>query len=179
MEVGRQAGYCRGCRQMVWLDERGGCPVPGHYSNFLSHVQEVEDGQLPSPPPRSEVKAAERARKAGANKGSSSASAGAKEGRSVKQLQAVLVMTPRPLNNAQQLLQQIIDEQKAMGHAAAPGFVATTRVGDVADQQYVYATIRTAFESFGGADVIDRTTVKTFQASDGNSGSYFLLFDRA
>lgn len=98
---------------------------------------------------------------------------------SVKQLQGVLVMTPRPLNNAQQLLEQIVDEQKAMGHAAAPGFVATTDVGDVADQQYVYATIRTAFESFGGADVIDRTNVKTFQASDGNSGSYFLLFDRA
>ncbi len=95
-----------------------------------------------------------------------------------KKVQAVLVMTPQPLNNAQQLLQQIADEQTRNGHAIASGFIATTRVGDPQDQAYVYAAIRSAFESFGGEDVIERTTVKTFQASDGNAGSYFVLFDR-
>jgi hypothetical protein len=104
--------------------------------------------------------------------------AGADTSQEQKQLQAVLVMTRRPLNNSEQLLRQIMDEQIANGYAVAPGFIANACVGDPDDQAYVYASVRSEFEAFGGKDVIDRTTVKTFQASDGNGGSYFMLFNR-
>lgn len=94
-----------------------------------------------------------------------------------KTLQAVLVMTKRPLHNAQGLIQQIVEEQRGSGCGIAPDFIASARVGDADDQAYVYASIRTEFQSFGGEDVITRTIVKTFQASDGNHGSYFMLFN--
>lgn len=89
----------------------------------------------------------------------------------------VLVMTPRELDNAQVLLQQIVDEQKGFGHTLDPAILLQTAVGDADDQAYLYATIRMTFERFGGAELIDRIRVKSFQAPDGTDGKYYVLFD--
>lgn len=96
-----------------------------------------------------------------------------------KQVQGVLVMTRRPLDGEQALLQQIVDQQQAQGHSLAPNFIGQAAVGDWDDAPYVYATIRTTFSALGGEDLIDRTRVFSFQAPDGNDGKYFIVFDRA
>jgi hypothetical protein len=92
-------------------------------------------------------------------------------------VQGVLVLTPRELEGAQALLQQIVDEQQGFGHTLDPEILLQTAVGDTDDQAYLYATIRKTFERFGGADLIDRIRVKSFQAPDGNDGKYYVLFD--
>ena len=95
----------------------------------------------------------------------------------VKQVQGILVLTGRPLGNSQTLLQQIVDQQRTKGYSIAPNFVAAARVGDFNDKAYLYATIRTVFSKLGGADLMERTTIFPFQASDGNSGNYYIVFD--
>lgn len=95
-----------------------------------------------------------------------------------KQVQGVLVMSRLRLGNPEALLQQILDEQRLAGHSFAPNSVATASVGDFDDFQYVYASLREVFSAFGGHDLMERTTVKSFQGSDGNGGKYFVVFDR-
>jgi hypothetical protein len=92
-------------------------------------------------------------------------------------VQGVLLLTRRELEGAQVLLQQIVDEQQGFGHTLDPEILLQTAVGDADDQAYLYATIRKTFERFGGADLIDRIRVKSFQAPDGNDGKYYVLFD--
>lgn len=82
------------------------------------------------------------------------------------------------LGNREALLQQILDEQRLAGHSFASNSVATASVGDFDDAQYVYASLREVFSAFGGDDLMKRTIVKSFQGSDGNSGKYFVVFDR-
>jgi HEAT repeat protein len=96
-----------------------------------------------------------------------------------KHVQGVLVLSRRPVSDEQALLQQIIDQQTAKGHAVAPDFIGLTRVGDWNDQAYVYASVRETFSALGGEDLIDRTKVFPFEATDGNEGRYYVLFDRS
>lgn len=93
-----------------------------------------------------------------------------------KEVQAILVITLLPLRDAQRVLQQIIDEQEAMGHGIAPRCEATTLLGDWYDPEFVSATIHTEFGAFG-SDVLKRTKVSTLQTPDGDTGVYYVLFD--
>jgi hypothetical protein len=96
-----------------------------------------------------------------------------------KKVQGILVLTRRPLSNSQTLIQQIIDQQRSKGFSISSNFIATVRVNqDLDDQAYIYASIREDFSKFGGTELIDRVVIFPFQASDGNSGKYFILFNR-
>jgi hypothetical protein len=95
-----------------------------------------------------------------------------------QQVQGILVIVPRPLSNSQRLLQQIVDQQRGRGYSLASSLVAAVRVGDPNDKAYVYAPMRSVFAGVGGVDLMDRTRVLPFQASDGNDGKYFIVFAR-
>jgi hypothetical protein len=94
------------------------------------------------------------------------------------QVQGILAITRRPLEDEQALLQQVVDQQEAQGHSFAPNSIVQARVADWSDEADVYASIRAVFSTFGGEDLIDRTRAFSFQAPDGNDGKYFVLFDR-
>lgn len=44
----REAGYCRMCKRMVWLDDNGRCSVKGCSPSLITHIRLVEDGLLPA-----------------------------------------------------------------------------------------------------------------------------------
>lgn len=117
----------------------------------------------------------ERRRRAKETEGTATATSASRQD---KHIQGILVLTRRPLNNSRSLLQQIVDQQRSGGHSFASNFVATCRVGDVNDNAYIYATVRSEFSAFGGHDLMERTRMFPFQAPDGNDGNYFIVFDR-
>lgn len=97
----------------------------------------------------------------------------------LKQVQGILIITQWQLSNSQTLIQQIVDQQRSNSFAIASNFIAKVGVSqDLNDKAYVYAKIRTEFSNFGGKDLLERTRVFPFQASDGNSGNYYIIFDR-
>lgn len=99
-----------------------------------------------------------------------------------RQVQGILVLSRRPMPQkaTQTLLQQIIAQQTAQGHSWAKHCI--TRVSTAGkfwdDKAYAYAAVREEFSNLGGPDLADRTLVFPFQATDGNVGKYFVVFDR-
>lgn len=95
-------------------------------------------------------------------------------------LQGVLVLSTTRLNNAHGLLSQIVEEQKAAGAIIAPDIRLHTQSAGTSlnDKAYIYATLREAFAHLNDDDIMKKTKVKTFQASDGNSGSYYMVFNK-
>lgn len=98
-----------------------------------------------------------------------------------RQVRAVMVLSRWPVDNTQTLVQQFVDQQRSSGHSIAPDFIASVRAaGDsLDDMAYVIAALRTEFSDLGGHDLVERTVEIAFQASDGNSGKCFVVFDRA
>jgi hypothetical protein len=98
-----------------------------------------------------------------------------------KQVLGVLVLSSAELANPEALLQQIVDQQVSNGHPPASEFKGRVVVaGDsIGDTTYEIATVLMMFEQLGGGDLMDQTREFTFQSSDGISGKYFVVFDRA
>ena len=99
-----------------------------------------------------------------------------------QQVQGILVLSRQPMEQSAvlELTQQILDEQKSLGHAVAEGFIAKHFAAgqDVDSDMYYYVKIRSEFSAFGGPELLKRTKVFPYQTPDGNSGKFFVLYDR-
>lgn len=99
-----------------------------------------------------------------------------------QKLQGILVLSRQPMQQPAilALTQQILDEQKSLGHAIAGGFIAKHYAAgaDVDEEMYAYAKIRNDFSAFGGAELLKRTKVFPYQTPDGGSGKFYVIYDR-
>ncbi|KPL70764.1 hypothetical protein ADN00_17970 [Ornatilinea apprima] len=96
-------------------------------------------------------------------------------------VQGILVLSRHPMGQpaVSALFQQILDAQKLQGHGFAEGCVAHHMVADqsIDDQTYVAGAILRVFSSFG-EDVLNRTKKFPYQIPGGDSGKFFVLYDR-
>jgi hypothetical protein len=99
-----------------------------------------------------------------------------------QKLQGILVLSRQHMEQSAilALTQQILDEQKSLGHAVAEGFIAKHIAAgtDLDDDMYTYATILNAFSTFGGKEILNRTKEFPYQTPEGGSGKFFVLYDR-
>lgn len=102
-----------------------------------------------------------------------------------RQAQGMLILTRFPMSQQaiQTLMQQIADQQRSNGHSIAPNFRASVvTAGDdwdnIANTYGVLAAYQQTFPDLASADFFDRTREFSFQASDGNLGKYYIVFDR-
>ncbi|MEK6857925.1 MAG: hypothetical protein AABX39_05040, partial [Nanoarchaeota archaeon] len=97
-----------------------------------------------------------------------------------KQVQGVLVFILRPLNSPQTLLRQITEQQRSSGHSVAQKCIAKVRVAqDLNDKAFISEIVRKEFPDISAEELVKRTNVHSFQASDGNDGKYCIVFDHA
>ena len=88
-----------------------------------------------------------------------------------------MILLRRQRNDAQKLLEQIYYQQIMMGNQISPNcsanwVVAGNSIGDI---NYTYAALRTQFPNIG-ADVFERTVKFPFQAPDGETGEYYVVY---
>ena len=99
-----------------------------------------------------------------------------------QQLQGILVLSRQPMEQSAvlALTQQILDEQKSLGHTIAEGFIAKHFAAgqDVDNDMYFYGKIRNEFSAFGDPELLKRTKIFPYQTPDGNSGKFFVIYDR-
>lgn len=95
------------------------------------------------------------------------------------QVQGVLILTRRHLNDSWGLLDQITALQRSKGYRIAINMISKAAATDrFDDEAYLHEKIRKEFAKLGGDDLIQRTKVFPCQASGGNSGVYCIIFDR-
>lgn len=96
-----------------------------------------------------------------------------------KEVQGVFILTRLPLGDSFTLHEQIIALQRSRGYAISLNCLSKTAVTEkLDDEEFIHAKIRKEFAKLGGDDLIARTEVFPCQASSGNSGKYFIIFDR-
>jgi hypothetical protein len=96
-----------------------------------------------------------------------------------KQVQGVLVFTLRPLNSPQKLLQQISEQQRSKGYTIAPKCIAKGVIAkDPNDKVFITEIVKKEFPDINMEELIKRTSIYPFQASDGNNGKCCIVFDR-
>lgn len=95
-------------------------------------------------------------------------------------IQALLVLSDTEVRGVQDLLQQIVDQQRGRGHSIDPGFRAVARVTSTPrDAAYAYAAVRSEFPDLNPDGLADRTERFDFKSADGTAtGHYYIVFDR-
>lgn len=95
-----------------------------------------------------------------------------------KQIKAILLFSPRPVGEPKILLQQISKQQLSKGHTIAPKCIAKGIISsDPNDNKLIIQIIKKEFPDANIEELMKRTTVYPFQASDGNAGKYCIVFD--
>jgi len=95
------------------------------------------------------------------------------------QVQGVLILTQRHLNDSWGLLEQITALQRSKGYRIAVNMISKAAATErFDDEAYLHEKIRKEFAKLGGDDLIQRTKVYPCQASGGNTGVYCVIFDR-
>lgn len=95
------------------------------------------------------------------------------------QVQGVLILTRRHLDDSWGLLEQITALQRSKGYRIAINMISKAAITErFDDEAYLHEKIRKEFAKLGGEDLIQRTKVFPCQASGGNSGVYCIIFDR-
>jgi hypothetical protein len=96
-----------------------------------------------------------------------------------QQVQGILVLANNPLGNAQELLKQIIDQERSKGYSIIPNIKMTVGVTQsVDDKVYLYTRLMLEFPNLSQDDIVNKTLMFPFQASDGNSGNYFIVYSK-
>lgn len=99
-----------------------------------------------------------------------------------QQLQGILVLSRQPMDQSAvlTLTQQILDEQKSLGHSVGEGFIAKHIAAgpDVDNEIYAYGVIRNTFSKFGGEEILKRTKIFPYQIPAGGAGKFYVLYDR-
>jgi hypothetical protein len=94
-----------------------------------------------------------------------------------KQVDAILILLRNPRNDAKRLVEQIQDQQVQLGHRIGPNCSAVWVVAgnSIGDGAYAYGALRSQFPQFG-AGVIERAVQYPFQAPDGETGEYYVVY---
>lgn len=100
-------------------------------------------------------------------------------GSTSKQVQGVLILTRRPLDDSFALLEQIVALQRSKGYSISVNCISKAAATErFDDEAFLHEKIRKEFVKLGGDDLIKRTKRFPCQASGGNSGVYCVIFDR-
>lgn len=97
-------------------------------------------------------------------------------------VQGILLLIPRPMSNVEDLIQQIIDQQRSKGYSIADNI--TIKVVDagnsLGDDAYLFASLKMNFSHLETEkeNLLERTRKHDFQSSDGDKGEYYIIFDR-
>jgi|GEM_PF-5771780 len=96
----------------------------------------------------------------------------------VVQVIGILILTRIQLDNGESLVQHIIAQQRSNGYsiAADTEVVIKTAGNSWGDTEYPYATIANNFSNHGN-NFEERVLEFSFQASDGNDGKYYIIFN--
>lgn len=92
-------------------------------------------------------------------------------------VQGIVIASERPVEDLTPLLRQIAEQQQSLGYAISASCVAKASIiKDLNDKTEFYVRVHAGFQNEPFEELIQRTHVYPFTASDGNAGKYGVVF---
>ncbi|NLI30762.1 MAG: hypothetical protein GX423_11900 [Nitrospiraceae bacterium] len=123
-------------------------------------------------------KASDQITETAAPSGAPNGPAGQGAPRTVKGIvQGIVIASERPVEDLTPLLRQIVEQQQSLGYGISASCVAKASIiKDLNDKTEFYVRVHAGFQDEPFEELIQRTHVYPFTASDGNAGKYGVVF---